>query len=351
MCFDRINMLRIYTDKTFLNNGYRKYVFPLLFDLCFLESGTMRTYYEVVDEEHIADIIIIPIDYGRFSKHEIALKGLLEKSKHFGKPLWLYTSGDFGFTVFIPNSFNFRLGGFHSKLDVNTFILPSFINDPYQTYLKTVFSPLDKQEKPSIGFVGHANKSLLKWVKDYINHKKRQVSGLFKHTYSDKEPFYPSTIKRALYLGKLKNDPRVTTDFILRNKYRAGSETSQSSNLSSIQFYENIQNNLYTFCMRGVGNFSVRFYETLAVGRIPILLDTDCRLPLHKEIDWSEHCVIVKESNARNILEEVLHFHDSKSNEDIKKVQEKNRLLWENYLSREAYFIKVQDIFSKNYER
>jgi hypothetical protein len=113
-------------------------------------------------------------------------------------------------------------------------------------------------------------------------------------------------------------------------------------------FYNNIFNNIYTFCIRGFGNFSVRFYETLAVGRIPVLLNTDCRLPLTDSIDWKKHVVILNESKKESLVKQILDYHNSKSNNEIMIIQKNNRLLWEAYLRRHSFFMKVHDEFTSN---
>ena len=61
-----------------------------------------------------------------------------------------------------------------------------------------------------------------------------------------------------------------------------------------MEFYENMVSSDYIVCVRGGGNFSVRLYETLAMGRIPIFINTDCLLPLNKSIDWKKHVVWIE---------------------------------------------------------
>ena len=100
-------------------------------------------------------------------------------------------------------------------------------------------------------------------------------------------------------------------------------------------------NNAYNFCIRGVGNFSVRFYETLAVGRIPILLNTDCRLPLSNAIDWKKHCVILDENIETSLEQQIIDFHNSLSETEFEALQKSNRDLWLSHLNREVYFKKV----------
>ncbi len=338
-------MLKLFTDKTFLTEAHRKSVFPLLFDLHYVKNNDLSDFYKLVDRVSDCDVVVFPMDYGVFYKHQEAFSKLNKEAKHHKKPIWIYTAGDFGFTVHIPNSYVFRFGGFHSKLDANTFVMPSFINDPYQTVLKQPFSVVPTATEPHIGFVGHAKAGFVKYIKSYLSHLKLKFKGLFKLRFFDRQVFYPSGIKRAHYLNALKNSKQLHTDFIFRDTYRAGIQNPKSKQETTQEFYDNMFSNLYTFCMRGVGNFSVRFYETLAVGRIPVLLNTDCRLPLSDSVDWEKHVIIVDASKKESLEAQILQFHTSKSEEEIKAIQKNNRLLWETHLERPAYFMKVHNMF------
>jgi hypothetical protein len=310
----------------------------------FKQNRTLLENYTLVDTIETADIVVFPIDYAVFLKQKEAFLGLLNSAKKNNKPIWVYTAGDYGFTNYIDNSYTFRLGGFESELDANTYILPNFINDPYKTYLSQGFSVLKKEKKPSVGFVGHAQSGVLKYIKEYSNYLKYQVKRKINISFVDSQPFYPSSIKRAKFLRVLANS-NLDTAFILRDKYRAGSHSELTQKESSQQFYDNIFNTSYTFCIRGVGNFSVRFYETLAVGRIPILLNTDCRLPLLDTIDWSKHCLILDANSKQALPKQILEFHESLSEAQFESLQQTNRNLWLNTLQREPYFLEIAKQF------
>ena len=104
--------------------------------------------------------------------------------------------------------------------------------------------------------------------------------------------------------------------------------------------------NAYTFCIRGVGNFSVRFYETLAMGRIPVLIDTDCKLPLEEEINWQEHACIIKEKDIKQLPKLVAQYHNNLSEADFEAIQISNRNLWKHNLERIAYFKQIHNQFT-----
>lgn len=340
-------MLKLYTNTDFLTETYRRQVFPLLFDLVFKQNKTLLKHYTIVDIIETADVVVFPIDYVVFLKQKSAFLSLLNIAKQYQKIIWIYTAGDYGFTNYIDNSYSFRLGGFDSKLDRNTFVIPSFINDPYQSFLSKGFSILKKEKQPTIGFVGHAQSGILKYLKEYTNHFKYQVKRKMNTLLADNQPFYPSSIMRSNFLKILALNKNLDTTFILRNKYRAGSLSVITQEVSSQQFYDNIYNTAYTFCVRGVGNFSVRFYETLAVGRIPILLNTDCRLPLNNQIDWTKHCLIIDCNNKQTIVDQILEFHQGITDSGFETMQQANRNLWLNTLKREPYFLEIAKQFKK----
>ncbi|WP_396274995.1 exostosin family protein [Hyphomonas sp.] len=64
--------------------------------------------------------------------------------------------------------------------------------------------------------------------------------------------------------------------------------------------YNNILlNSRFSLCPSGTGPNTIRFWESLAVGSIPVLLSDSVDLP--KNIEWEKFIVIVKEKNIKNI--------------------------------------------------
>lgn len=337
-------MIKIYTDSSFIKPQFRKIIFPLLFDLCYTNNNNLLQLYQIVNSIEEADIVVVPIDIAYFfkNKNQQWLLDFIKKGNNASKPVWVYSAGDFGISLNAEVSI-FRLGGTRSKLNENTFVLPSFINDPLN-YLKKEFKPIQKKTKPNIGFVGHANGSLTKLCKEFLIYLRHNLKRMIKHSFDDYQVFYPSSIKRHQFLKTFQNNNQIKTDFIFRKKYRAGVKTDDEITKTTIEFLENIQNNPYVFCLRGVGNFSVRFYETIAMGRIPVVIDTDFRLPFNTIVSWKKHCVIVSKNNFIN---ELIEFHENISINDFEKMQTNNRDLWLNYLNRESYFRIVYKIFKE----
>ena len=126
--------------------------------------------------------------------------------------------------------------------------------------------------------------------------------------------------------------------FILRKKYRAGITTNKHTHKTTLEFYDNLKNSDYVVCVRGAGNFSIRFYEALAMGRIPVFINTDCALPFDNEIDWKKHVVWVEYNERHEVAEKVADFHRVLSEKDFIDLQLANRKLWEERLTLRGFF-------------
>jgi len=331
-------MIKLFYDKNLRIEAETYQLFPLL-EVLEMKNSPIDTSYQIVNTLEECDFGIVPMNiqllYLQNKKSEI--ESFIEKCTVLNKKILVFSGGDFGLTFKTPEAITIRLGGFHSKLDSNTHIMPPFINDPYNT-LQKAFYPIEKTEKPTIGFVGHANGSIKKYCKELLLHVKGVFNKMMGKDITDRQSFYPSSLKRYVYLNNLLKSKEIVCNFIFRKQYRAGVKSSEEKERTSQEFYKNMNENLYTFCSRGTGNFSVRFYETLAMGRIPIVIDTDCRFPFNQIINWEDHCILISESETHKMEKKIVAFHTNNSTENLISIQQKNRMIWEKYLTKGTYF-------------
>jgi hypothetical protein len=59
-----------------------------------------------------------------------------------------------------------------------------------------------------------------------------------------------------------------------------------------------MQRSWTTLCPRGMGSSSIRFYETMCLGRIPVHVSDAYRLPFEDTIDYAEFCLFIPEADA-----------------------------------------------------
>lgn len=224
-----------------------------------------NSLFEYVNTPEEADVVVIPYKFN----------GTIPD---IDKPILAFYNDDDSTTFDLPKNVTlYRTSLYASRKVYNEFALPTVSPDYFRgEYLHN--------PKLSVGYCGHLGHGRLA----YLN------------------MLYESSIK---------------TDFILRKGFWA---PGVDRLVARKEYFENISNNIFTLCHRGAGNFSYRFYETLMMGRIPVLIDTDCVFP----IDIKTTCVYCKPSD--NVVNKIHEFY---STQDLLEVQKNNRLIWETKLS------------------
>ena len=107
----------------------------------------------------------------------------------------------------------------------------------------------------------------------------------------------------------------------------------QNDTRTTVEFYRNILESDYTVCLRGGGNFSKRFYETLAMGRIPLFINTDCNLPFEEEIDWRRYCLFVESNDLGSLNRRISAHYESLTDQGLTQLQMDCRRIWEEWLT------------------
>lgn len=341
-------MIRLYVESELRLDAPVYQLFPLLEELEKSESPVHEAYKQVSMLSD-CDLALIPMSIPFLVQHgrKKAVWSFIRSCEAENIPVLVFTGGDYGMSLPFSNVITVRLGGLKSKLNENTFIMPPFISDPY-AILGSKPTSLERKTLPSVGFVGHSNNSFGKYLKEYVSFCKGKINRWTGKDPTDSQFFYPSSGRRHKYLAMLELDSNIDTNFIHRKKYRAGVNSEIDRTDTQREFYENMESNLYTFCMRGTGNFSARLYETLAMGRIPLMVDTDCLMPFEEQINWSDHIVRVSEEHVAHLGSELCEFHDKLSDKQCREIQLANRSLWQKFFQKDSFFLNLHnDLQSK----
>ncbi|MSU33046.1 MAG: hypothetical protein EXS25_10415 [Pedosphaera sp.] len=96
------------------------------------------------------------------------------------------------------------------------------------------------------------------------------------------------------------------------------------SHLSAAQQKESRQNYIQTLqrsltvcCPRGAGLNSIRFFETMAMGRIPILISDFCQLPREETIIYDDFILRVPESKIPELPALLIDWFETKTPQEI----------------------------------
>lgn len=334
-----VDRLLFETDKRwYLNDFYRwlEYDKPVERRRFGRSIGQLQGLAESTDLNK-ADIWILPMTWNYYVDHgKVGLvRNIVNEGIQKGKKVIAFSTGDFtanvpfeGLTIFEASVYRSRNTGAQA--------MPVFIEDYLEKYFDGKLVLREKQSKPVVGFCGQASSGRFSEVA-------RSARLSFQRTAwkIGARKWEPATVEhtalRSRVLERLVRSPLVQTNFILRKKYKGGDATGDNNDLKA-KFVRNIVESDYTVCVRGAGNFSTRFYETLSLGRIPIFVDTDCRLPLDETIDWKEYCVWVDEDQINRIGDEVKLFHERLSDADFTNLQQSCFTLWQDHLQRNGFY-------------
>jgi hypothetical protein len=254
------------------------------------------------------------------------------------------------FSVRFPkyrNVFLFQTSGYGSTRKPRQFSKPVFVGDPLRELDMPEIGLRRKSSRPVIGFCGQADYTLGHVLSSWLRFGSFNIKsclGLTPYELLSLRPL--STQLRWQVLGQLEKEPTLQTNFIKRKKYKAGARTSDEIKTSRREFWNNMLESDYVICVRGTGNFSARLYETLAMGRIPIFVNTDCMLPWEKEIAWKELCIWVDVNELEQLSQKVLDFHNGLSEDDFVEHQKRCRRTWQERLSFSGFFQHFPEYFS-----
>lgn len=348
--------LKIFSDKSFLPKeiDHVQMLFPFwgknyenhepLRSGCYepyIERG--HSFFEMVPLAE-ADLAVVPHSCNPTDEvqQKLAIQ-FYEKVNPADKPLAIFIKGDYSANNLLKNTIVINHHLYHSQQKSNEFAIPVWSQDLATTYLDSQIHIRQKQAKPVVGFCGYApplgmpfNQRKLKASFRWVAHQ----LGLTKF-----RPNLTGFAARARALHFLSKSSLVSANLLIRDQFAFDYRGvllpggDQNSALKSRQeFISNMLESDYILCARGAANCSIRFYESLSCGRIPILIDTDCVLPYDFAIAWKDYCVWVNETDISHVAEKVAEFHDRLSPKDFIDLQYECRQLWNRWVSPEGYF-------------
>ncbi|KKW43419.1 MAG: Exostosin family protein [Parcubacteria group bacterium GW2011_GWB1_57_6] len=267
-----------------------------------------------------ADIVIAPHEYVQLRNHPSYLARCQDTARMAHIPLLVSAYQDDARPIALPGTFVLRPSAYRTALSAREILMPAYVEDVGAAW---GIEPLPKGEKPIVSFVGKADFSSLGEriryvIRNYaVRHGPRKQGIYF----------------RRHALSSLAADPRIVLNTIVRKRYSAHRNTIEVPPAQArAEYIRSIQHAHFTLAPGGDGNYSLRFYETLALGRIPILIDTDMPLPLQDRIDYNACIVRVPWRDIAHIGDYVIRFFNDRSENSFIEAQKNARNVFGSYL-------------------
>lgn len=304
--------------------------------------------YELVDSPEEADYFLAPMNWHIFEPNDAIIE-FAKQAERYSKKIVIFSPNDCADPLPIENAIVFRTSAYKSQCDKDVHGMAGF----YFTTRNEVppRKPLmfkEKGESPLVGFCGFLGavpadvrnpfdrfyklliqKLLINDIRLSLFLKKRGITVTRNVGFA----------ARSQVIHLCQKAKGLKTNFLFRKKFHDGSRE---------EYVRNIQESDYVLCPRGAGNFSFRFYETLALGRIPIFVNTDCLLPYEEYISWKDYVVWVEEEELPQLEQKVLEFHNALTKDAFIEKQKACNELWEKWLSPHGYFDNLYRYLQKD---
>ncbi|MBI4120930.1 MAG: exostosin family protein [Parcubacteria group bacterium] len=320
--------------------GVSEYVGPKPFRAIFDEMDF--GFINVVHNPAEADFFMVPHNYSFAQKERGYIEHFTRLAQEHNKKILLFHYSDESEYEKIPNAQVFCVGQYKYKKQDNEIIMVPQVYGG-DILLDENFSIRQKSEKPVVSFCGWSEfqslRQRLRYYQKLLLCDFRSIVLHDSHANAHKQGVY----FRRKAMRTLLNSPRVETSFISRDFYVANKHAKRAMTQEAMraEYLKNIQESDFVLAPRGDGNFSVRFYEALALGRIPVLVDTESILPLEKEIKYRDFVVVVPHEDVGRVEEYILDFYNKHSPEEFAAAQVQARETFKKYLRFDAFLKHV----------
>ena len=291
--------------------------------------------YEIVEDPADADFVLIPHTIKQPEKVTEYLDSAALCAKKYGKKALVFFGGDpaDGRHIDRPEFLVWKAAGFKSDRHENELIYAPFAEDLGET---NPFTIRKKSAKPIVSFCGNTGFGSKKSAFKYYarNFVLDLVSLISPRAVARKRGIYFR--RRALSL--LSADARIDAKFIIRDQFGGNAKNVADPAKNRREYVENLRDTDLVLCPKGDGNYSSRFYETLSLGRIPLLIDTDMCLPLEHSLEYDAFTLRVKMEDLDRIGDIVVAWYGGLTEEAFATMQKAARRAYEERLRFDAFF-------------
>lgn len=276
-----------------------------------LPQGAYAGLFERTFDLTEADIVILPHEYAVLKERPSYLHDCLTEARTAGKHVLLSAYQDDTEPLSFEGVTVLRSSAYKSALSPHEIVMPAYVEDLGAAYGS---APREKGTRPSVGFVGKAAFSSVRdavryVLKDLVFSRGNKRSGMY---------------FRRRALQALAHDARIDFRHTPRRSFSAHKKSIElPQDVARAEYIASIQENLFTLAPRGDGNYSLRFYETLSLGRIPILIDTDMPLPLESELDYDAFTLRIPWEETQRSGDYIASFFAEKSEEELNSMQQR----------------------------
>lgn len=302
-------------------------------------GGLRDPMVQVVATPEEADYILLPHNYSSLKSQKSYIIKHGEIAKKHGKQLIIFWHGDRDDPVVMENAIVFRTSQYRSAIQKNEVMMPAYAEDLLDGKLA---ARTKHAGNPIIGFCGWAGyKNLKNHIGTAIKNSLIEASSI---VGIRREARIKGITYRMKAIKHLNFSAVIEPNFIIRSSYSGHTSTIKTDpEQTRREYIDNLLGSDYALIIKGDGNYSYRFYEALSLGRIPVLLDTECVLPLEDVLDYSQFILRIPHWDLFHLDMIVAEHYRNISDQDFIEMQKKARNAFEKHLRVDAFLRYVTE--------
>lgn len=287
-------------------------------------------YFGITENIEEADMLLMPYSHN----HVVLfapdiLEQCMRTSNESGLPLLIDGVGDIERPIEIPNSYVIRYGGYRFSKKENEIHVPPYADDLLAIYFGGELQLRHKMETPSISFAGWAKLTLRQQVRVLLKEMPDRIRAVFDSRYAAKKK---GVLFRKRAVKILAGSTEIKPNFLVRRSYSGNSATAEKSQEElRKEFVENLLGSDYALDVRGDANASIRLFEILALGRIPVIVDTERNFPFADKLDYRTFAFVVDFRDLQKLPHMVAKFHSNLTEEEFLGMQKAARDAYVNF--------------------
>ncbi len=208
-----------------------------------------------------------------------------------------------------PDSMILRTSMVASQRYACEYAMPVVVPDPLDG---AEIDPRPWRDRPTVGFMGQVSLPGLHATLRAPTPANVASAG-FEKVAPGADRVLPSPVDiggllRRRALRAIAASTVVQPAIVVRDRYFGAHDEQERARMRR-EYLDHLLASDYVLCVRGAGNFSIRLFETLAAGRIPVILDTELVLPCADAIDWHDVGVWVPLPELDAIDERIIAAH------------------------------------------
>ena len=253
----------------------------------------------------------------------------------------------------------YRVNHDKRKMDLNSITLPYFTDDMY-------VAPMGEKQAYHVNFIGTLITHILRTCMLIPFLSKAELA------------LYNCFLKNLQELVAKRKDAAAYQDALTNTMHSADNWFPMLKSIRGVNYYLDITVEQFhklphriqsarktrlkeimaqsraVLCPRGFGVQSIRFFETLSAGRIPILISNNYILPLENQIDYATVIWNIDESKVMQLPAEIAALFESMRRSDISRTGARARELWLEFFApakRHEFIQKsLAEVLARNYE-